>query len=210
MVRERLGMRRAGLMAASLLVVAGCARSLPPAPTVVGDAVAAAPDYVIGPLDDLQVFVWGTDALSTGAKVRPDGRITLPLAEDIQAAGKTPTTQLAREVELVLVPFVRQPKVSVIVTDFGDAIGQTVRVVGEVQNSQAVPYRAGMTVLDVMVAVSGLGDFADGDRATLVRGRGTDQKLYGLRLDALMRSGDTATNSPVLPGDIILVPKSLI
>lgn len=209
MVRERLGMRWAGLMAASLLVVAGCARSLPPAPTVVGDAAAAAPDYVIGPLDDLQVFVWGADSLSTGAKVRPDGRITLPLAEDIQAAGKTPT-QLAREVELVLVPFVRQPKVSVIVTDFGDAIGQTVRVVGEVQNSQAVPYRAGMTVLDVMVAVGGLGDFADGDRATLVRGRGTDQKLYGLRLDALMRSGDTATNSPVLPGDIILVPKSLI
>ena len=127
----------------------------------------------------------------------------------VDTAGKTPT-ELAREVETKLAEFVQDPIVTIIVTSFGDATDQTVRVVGEAQQPVSVPYRANMTVLDLMVAVGGLTEFAAGNRAVLVRGQGPEKQVYGLRLDDLINGGDVAANTPVLPGDIIIVPKSLL
>ena len=191
----------------ALLPVA-CSSGLPPAPEIAEEPTDA-PEYRIAPLDSLNVFVWQLPDLSLAAPVRPDGRISLPLVEDVVAAGKTPT-ELAREVETKLAEFVQDPIVTIIVTSFGDATDQTVRVVGEAQQPVSVPYRANMTVLDLMVAVGGLTEFAAGNRAVLVRGQGPERQVYGLRLDDLINGGDVAANTPVLPGDIIIVPKSLL
>jgi polysaccharide export outer membrane protein len=132
----------------------------------------------------------------------------MPLVEDLPAAGKTPT-ELARDVEGKLKEFIQEPIVTVIVTGFGQG-EQTVRVVGEAAQPVAIPFQANMTVLDVMVAVGGLTEFAAGNRAVLVRGRGQDERLYGLRLDDLVRRGDVSANRPLLPGDVIIVPKSFL
>jgi polysaccharide export outer membrane protein len=205
------GVRRlAGWVATLLLVLlpAACGSGLPPAPEVATEPTLA-PEYRIAPLDNLNVFVWQLPDLSLSAPVRPDGRISLPLVEDVVAAGKTPT-ELAREVESKLAEYVQDPIVTIIVTGFGGATDQTVRVVGEAQQPVAVPYRANMTVLDLMVAVGGLTEFAAGNRAVLVRGQGPDRQVYGLRLDDLINGGDVGANTPVLPGDIIIVPKSLL
>jgi polysaccharide biosynthesis/export protein len=196
------------LAALMLVVLAACSSSLPPAPEIAAEPTQA-PDYRIAPLDNLNVFVWQLPDLSLSAPVRPDGRISLPLVEDVVAAGKTPT-ELAREVESKLSEFVQDPIVTIIVTGFGSATDQTVRVVGEAQQPVAVPYRANMTVLDLMVAVGGLTEFAAGNRAVLIRGTGPDKTVYGLRLDDLINRRDVGANTPVLPGDVIIVPKSLL
>ncbi|MFN0025399.1 MAG: XrtA/PEP-CTERM system exopolysaccharide export protein [Parvularculaceae bacterium] len=170
-------------------------------------ASAPSPDYLIGPLDALEVFVWRAPELSTKITVRPDGRISTPLVEDMVAAGKTPT-QLSKDLERTLSQYVKSPQVSVIVSNFTSTFDQQVRVLGQAQKPIALPYQSGMTVLDVMVAVGGLTEFAAGNKAVLIRGKGEDRQSYRLRLDNLLRKGDITANVPVLPGDVILIPES--
>lgn len=195
----------------ALALLAGCAgvggENLRAAPTTASDAAAAAPDYLIGPLDQLEVFVWRSPELSTQITVRPDGRISTPLVEDMVASGKTPS-QLANDLEGALREYVRTPEVTVIVSNFSSTFDQQVRVLGEAQQPIALPYQAGMTVLDVMVSVGGLTEFAAGNRAVLIRGQGEDRQSYRLRLNDLLRKGNISANVPVLPGDVILIPES--
>ncbi len=167
----------------------------------------ATPEYLIGPYDQLQIFVWRAEELSTNVTVRPDGRISTPLVEDMQAAGKTPT-ELSADLEESLSTYVKTPEVTVIVDRFSSTFDQQVRVLGEATAPAALPYQAGMTVLDVMLGVGGLTEFAAGNRAKLIRGRDQDQKTYRVRLNDLMRRGDVSANVPVRPGDVILIPET--
>ncbi|GAB4533279.1 MAG: polysaccharide export protein [Amphiplicatus sp.] len=213
MLYRRFAALCAGLLA--VLALAGCGSSgllsagkLQTAPETAAEAHAAAPDYLIGPLDQLEVFVWRAPELSTNVTVRPDGRISTPLVNDMVAAGKTPS-QLAADLEGVLRKYVREPQVTVIVSNFSSTFDQQVRVLGEAQRPLALPFQAGMTVLDVMVAVGGLTEFAAGNRAVLIRGTGESRQSYRLKLDDLLRKGDISANVPVLPGDVILIPESV-
>jgi polysaccharide export outer membrane protein len=167
---------------------------------------AASPDYVIGPGDALQIFVWRNPELTTSVPVRPDGKISTPLVEDMPAVGKTPT-QLARDIEKVLAVYVKQPQVNVIVTQPASAFSQ-VKVIGQVLHAAAVPYREGMTVMDAVLAVGGLTTFAAGNRAQLVRTIDGKQIELHVRLDALLNHGDMSQNIPVRPGDVLVVPES--
>lgn len=191
---------------ASLLFVAmlqACS-GLKDASQVAASDTAAKPEYIIGPRDSIQIFVWRNPELTTTVTVRPDGKVTVPLIEDLQAAGKTPTV-LAREIEKQLEQFVQSPVVSVIMSGFVGPYDQQIRVVGEATNPQAIPYNEKMTALDVMIAVGGLTEFAAGNRAVLVR---EGQGSFRVRLDDLIRDGDVSANVPVLPGDILIVPQS--
>jgi polysaccharide export outer membrane protein len=167
---------------------------------------ASSPDYVIGPGDALQIFVWRNPELTTSVPVRPDGKISTPLVEDMPAVGKTPT-QLARDIEKVLAVYVKQPQVNVIVTQPASAYSQ-VKVIGQVLHASAVPYREGMTVMDAVLAVGGLTTFAAGNRAQLVRTVGGKQIELRVKLDALLNHGDMSQNLPVRPGDVLVVPES--
>jgi len=189
-----------------LLALGGCAtyEDLPPATP---GEVTEVPEYIIGPLDGLSVFVWRNPELSSGAIVRPDGRVTLPLVEDLQAAGKTPQ-QLARDIEEALGEYILDPIVTVSVGSFVGPFDQQIRIVGEASRPQAIPYRAQMTVLDVMIAVGGLTEFADGNRTTLVREVDGKQMKYRVRLDDLLQEGDITANVAVMPGDVIIIPES--
>ena len=150
------------------LLASACAFS-PEAPTEAPTAAKErAIDYRIGPQDQLSIFVWGNPELSTSVPVRPDGRISVPLIEDLQAENKTPT-ELARDVEKVLAEFVQNPVVTIIVTSFSGPFDQQIRVVGEASQPRAIPYRVNMTALDVMIEVGGLTQFAAGNRAVIVR-----------------------------------------
>lgn len=197
------------MLAALLLVVTSCTRQLPPPPQEVPSVFGTTAEYRIGPLDQLEVFVWRSPDLSSAAPVRPDGRISLPLIGEIEASGKT-APELGAEITTALRAFIQSPVVSVIVTNFGATGSQTISVVGEVTTPTSIPYRPGMTVLDVMIAVGGLSEFAAGDDAVLIRGRGEDEMLYGLKLDRLLDDGDLKSNAPILPGDVILIPKSFL
>lgn len=165
------------------------------------------PDYIIGANDNLSIFVWRNGDLSQSVPVRPDGRISTPLIEDMQAAGKTPT-QLARDLEEELKRYVQDPIVTVIVTGFVGPFDQQVRVVGEAQQPVAIPYRERMSMLDVMIAVGGLTDFAAGNRAVLVRSVDGESHSLRVRLDDLIKDGDVSANVPVLPGDVLIIPQS--
>ena len=164
-------------------------------------------EYRIGPGDQLRVFVFNQADLSVEVPVRPDGLISTPLVEDMQAAGKTPS-QLARDMEKRLAEYIRSPSVNVIVTGFVGNYGDQVRVVGQAAHPQALPYRSGMTLLDVMIAVGGLGEFAAGNRARLIRrvdGKNTETRV---RLDDLLNDGDIRANMQVQPGDVLIIPES--
>jgi polysaccharide export outer membrane protein len=190
-------------MLAATILVTGCATSsLPPAPK---QATASDYRYVIGPLDTINIVVWRNPELTTSVPVRPDGRITTPLAEDVQAIGRSPS-ELARDIEKSLSNFVRDPAVTVVVTGFQGPFNQQVRVIGEATRPAALPYRTGMTLLDAMIQVGGLTDYADGNSAVLVRA-GETQK-YGVRLRDLIGRGDIAANVELLPGDVIIIPQS--
>jgi polysaccharide biosynthesis/export protein len=167
----------------------------------------AAPDYIIGPGDNVNIFVWQQPDLSVTVPVRPDGRITTPLAEDVVAAGKTPT-QLARDMERVLSDYVRDPVVTVIVSGIVGPYSQQVRVIGQAADPQAIPYRENMTALDVMIAVRGLTDFAAGNRASIVRVVDGETRQFGVRLDDLIKRGDISANVHMLPGDILVIPET--
>lgn len=173
-------------------------------PQLAAPAVTA--DYVIGPGDELQVFVWRNAELTVLVPVRPDGKISTPLNEDMPAVGKTPM-QLARDIEKVLSVYVRSPQVNIIVTKPVSAFSQ-VKVIGQVLHPASVPYREGMTVLDVVLAVGGLGNFAAGNRAHIVRTDNGKQVELKVKLESLVNSGDMSQNLPLHPGDVLVVPES--
>lgn len=187
------------------MVVAGCASNgaFAPAPKAVPSVEHR---YKIGPLDVLSITVWRNPELSTTVTVRPDGRISMPLIDDVMAAGKNPS-EVSRELEKGLSKLIRDPSVTVLVTGFQGNYDEQIRIVGEAARPQAVPFRQQMTVLDVMIQVGGLTDYADGNSAVLVRGA-EKGKQYSLRLKDLLKRGDISANAPVMPGDIIIVPQS--
>ena len=199
-----------GVMIVGLL--AGCAQPTAPVPTA--DTAAqrnvSAPDYVIGPGDTLSVFVYRAPELSSnGLPVRPDGRLSLPLIPDIEAAGKTPTS-LAREIERRLKEFVREPNVTVMVQSFIGQPNRQIRVIGEAAQPMAMPYREGMTVLDVMIEVKGLTRYAAGNRAHIARRERDDVPVQQIpvRLSDLLRDGDISQDMPMRPGDTLVIPQS--
>jgi len=198
------------LLTVLLVFIAGCGSSGATAADPKQQAVTPEQqaEYRIGPGDQLNVFVFNQPELSIQVPVRPDGLISTPLVEDLQAAGKTPS-ELARDMEKKLAEYVRSPSVNVIVTGFVGNYGDQVRVVGQAAHPQALPYRSGMTVLDVMIAVGGLGQFAAGNRARLVR-RAADGKTTEtrVRLDDLLNDGDIKANMTVQPGDVLIIPES--
>jgi polysaccharide biosynthesis/export protein len=163
--------------------------------------------YKVGPGDEVEIFVWGNEELTTSVEVRPDGKITTRLVEDMDASGKTPT-ELARHIEEAYSEYVRSAVVSVIVEDFVGIPSQQVRVVGEAVNPQKIPFRRHMTLLDLMIEVGGLTDFADGNNVVLVRYFGGGQKTFRLRVEDMLEDGDISANMPMYPGDIIIVPES--
>ncbi len=163
--------------------------------------------YVIGPGDTMEIFVWGNEELTTTGIVRPDGKFTTRLVEDLEASGKT-STQLARDIEAAYSKYVRSPVVSVIVNGFVGVPEQKVRVVGEASQPISVPYRKHMTLLDLMVDVGGITEYAAGNKAVLVRLENGGQRSYGLRLDDLINGGDISANLNLLPGDIVIIPES--
>jgi polysaccharide biosynthesis/export protein len=194
--------RFASLLVAAALV-AGCSvTGLPAAPPK-----AAQPEYryQIGPGDQLEINVWRHPELSTRVPVRPDGKIAAPLIEDLPAIGRNPT-ELAREIEERLKKFVRDPVVTVLVTNFVGVSAEQVRVVGQATKPSALAYRQGMTLLDVMIAVGGITEFASGNRAVLIR-QSEDNKQYNVRLRDLLKGGDVTANVEMLPGDVIMIPE---
>jgi len=192
------------LMCASVIACSGLP-DLPPAATT--PPPGSGPEYIIGPLDNVNVFVWRNPELSQTVPVRPDGRITIPLIEDLPAAGKTPT-QLARDVEQQLKKFIQDPIVTVIVTGFNGPYNRQVRVIGEAAHPQGLPYRENMTLLDAMIAVGGLTQFAAGNRSVVLRETDGKQQEFRVRLRDLVIYGDVAANAPLLPGDVLIIPQS--
>ncbi|MCC6924263.1 XrtA/PEP-CTERM system exopolysaccharide export protein [Novosphingobium sp.] len=195
------------------LALTGCAGSgsgpqLPPASFV---AMQEGPgeDYIIGPLDELTIFVWRNPELGAKVQVRPDGRITTPLITDMPAVGKTPK-MLADDITLQLSQFIQDPLVSVIVNKFSGTYSQQVRVIGATGKPASLPYRANMTLLDAMIAVGGLSEYAAGNRAKLIRfdKESGKQKEFALRLGDLLRKGDSKANVMLMPGDVIIIPES--
>lgn len=181
-----------------------------PATTFVASREGPGEEYVIGPLDSLQIFVWRNPELSAKVQVRPDGRITTPLISDMPAVGKTPA-MLADDLKIALGEYIKDPIVSVIVENFSGTFSQQIRVVGATEKPASIPYRANMTLLDAMIAVGGLSEFAAGNRARLVRfDKNTgQQREYRLRLSALLKNGDTSANVRLEPGDVIIIPESM-
>ena len=197
----------AGLLLSALsLLTAGCAshKQFPPAP---GLTDAQDYTYLIGAGDALNIIVWRNPELSMAVPVRPDGKIAAPLVEELVAQGKT-STQLARDVENQLSKYVRDPVVTVLVTGFVGPYSEQIRVVGEAARPQFLNYKKNMTVLDVMIAVGGLTDFADGNAATILR-TGDGGKRYAVRLKDLIKRGDVSANAEMRPGDILVIPQSL-
>jgi polysaccharide export outer membrane protein len=185
------------------LGLAGCGTSMPSAPS---KAALSDYKYVIGPGDSLNIVVWRNPELSTTVPVRPDGKFTSPLIEDMIAIGKNPT-DLAREIETRLKKYIQDPVVTVIVSGFSGPTSEQIRVVGQATKPQALPYRQNMTLLDVMIAVGGITEFAAGNRAVLVRAV-ENNKEYGVRLRDLLKGGDVSANVEMLPGDVIIIPES--
>ena len=193
------------IIAVSILGLTGCGYnaglSSPPS------AQSGSPDYIIGPGDTVNIFVWRNADLSQSVSVRPDGKITTPLVEDIPASGKTPT-QLARDMEAALSTYIKNPVVTVIMSGFRGPYSQQIRVVGQATRPQALPYSDRMSLLDVMIAVGGLTEFADGDKATIIRHVDGTRQQYRVDIDALIDRGDMSANVDMLPGDILIIPEA--
>ncbi|MEO8752048.1 MAG: XrtA/PEP-CTERM system exopolysaccharide export protein [Casimicrobiaceae bacterium] len=189
-----------GVVAA--LTLAACATPYPAAPREAG---VVDYEYIIGPLDTLSIIVWRNPELSLAVPVRPDGKVTTPLVEDVQALGKSPT-QLARDLEKALSKYIRDPVVTVIVTSFVGPSTEQIRVIGEATKPQVLPFRKSMSLLDVMIQVGGLTDFADGNAASIYRV--AEGKSYSVRLRDLVKRGDITANVDMRPGDILIIPQS--
>ena len=208
----RIALTRFAGVALAPLALAACTAGgpeLPPA-SYVPAPEAPSEEYIIGPLDEITIHVWRNPELSAEKiQVRPDGRITIPLVRDMTAVGKTPT-QLQEDIRVELEKYIEQPIVSVIVNEFVSTFDQQIRIVGSTEQPASLPYRANMTVLDAMIAVGGLGEFAAGNRAKLLRYEGPErkQKEYRLRLADLLKRGDSSANVMLKPGDVIIIPES--
>ncbi|KQM19337.1 XrtA/PEP-CTERM system exopolysaccharide export protein [Novosphingobium sp. Leaf2] len=196
------------------LVLTGCAgagpaKQLPPA-AFVSMQEGPGEDYIIGPLDQLTVFVWRNPELGAKVQVRPDGRITTPLITDMPAVGKTPA-MLAQDIRLQLSQYIEDPLVSVIVDGFSGTFSQQIRIVGATEKPASIPYRANMTVLDAMIAVGGLSEYAAANSARLIRfDKATGkQQEYKLRLGDLLKKGEAQANVMLAPGDVIIIPESM-
>jgi polysaccharide export outer membrane protein len=201
--------------AASGLALGGCASTgttgaTLPAASFVSEANEVSENYIIGPMDEITVFVWRNQELGARVQVRPDGRITTPLISDMVAVGKTPA-QLAQDITGVLSRYIQDPLVSVMVDRANGTFSQQIRVVGATTRPASIPYRANMTLLDAMIAVGGLNEFAAGNRARLIRRDRTsgEQREYDLRIASLLRRGDTSANVRLEPGDVIIIPESM-
>ena len=199
------------LMAVTLSGCAGTSGKpeLPPA-TFVSTQEGPGEEYVIGPLDELTIFVWRNPELGAKVQVRPDGRITTPLITDMPAVGKTPAV-LAEDIKGALKQYIENPLVSVIVNNFSGTFSQQIRVVGATEKPASIPYRANMTLLDAMISVGGLSEFAAGNKARLVRfDKATGkQKEFAVRITDLIKRGDTRANVMLAPGDVIIIPESM-
>jgi len=187
-------------------MLVGCANfsapKYPPAPVL---AATQDYNYIVGPGDNLNIIVWRNPELSMSVPVRPDGKVTTPLVDELVAHGKT-STEIARDVEKALAKYVRDPIVTVIVTGFVGPYSEQIRVVGEAAKPQFLPYKQKMTLLDVMIAVGGLTDFADGNAASIQRASEGD-KRYGVRIKDLIKRGDLSANVEMRPGDVLVIPQ---
>lgn len=192
------------VVALSVALLAGCASS--PFPAAPASAPSDDYSYVIGAGDGLNIMVWRNPELSMSVPVRPDGKIAAPLVDEMVVQGKT-SVQVAREVEKQLGKYVRDPVVTVIVTNFVGPYSEQIRVVGEAAKPQFLPFKQKMTVLDVMIAVGGLTDFAAGNSATILR-TAEGNKQYSVRLKDLLKRGDVSANVEMRPGDILIIPQS--
>lgn len=199
-----MNLPRVLLMALVAVVLAGCASTAhPPAPTNAGTQDYS---YIIGPGDGLNIMVWRNPELSMQVPVRPDGKISAPLIDEMVAQGKN-SVEIARDIEKQLSKYVRDPVVTVIVTGFVGPFSEQIRVVGEAAKPQFLPYKQKMTLLDVMIAVGGLTDFAAGNSATILRSS-EGNKQYSVRLKDLIKRGDVSANVEMRPGDILIIPQS--
>lgn len=202
-------MRLAMSLLAAASATCAVAKELPPA-SFVGSYEGPGEEYVIGPLDQLTIFVWRNPELGAKVQVRPDGRITTPLISDLPAVGRTPA-QLSEDIRTALTKYVKDPLVSVIVENFSGTYSQQVRIVGATEKPASLPYRANMTLLDAMIAVGGLNEFASGNRARLIRfDRATGKQVeYELKIARLLKKGDASANVKLEPGDVIIIPESM-
>lgn len=196
------------LALAAFMLTAGCGgarMSREAAEAAAGHSQSS--EYLIGPGDTLQVFVWRNPEISVTVPVRPEGRISTPLVEDMMAAGKTPT-RLARDIERTLSKYIKSPVVTVIVTDFVGTFGEQIRVVGQAVNPQSLSYRSNMTLLDVMIEVGGLTEYAAGNKAKIIRRVGEREMKVAARLEDLLQEGDIKANVRMMPGDILIIPEA--
>src|SRR5512139_1643760 len=193
----------------AVVAMAGCSSTptYPPAPAQTGKYDWS---YLLGPGDSVQVFVWRNPEVSGTFPIRPDGKMTMNLIEDLQASGKTPT-QLARDIEKALSKYIQEPIVTVIVAGGIGPYNQQVRVLGEASKPQAMAYHEGMSLVDVMIAAGGLSDFADGNKAYISRIAKEDGERVqlGVRLEDLLRGGDSTANVEIRPGDVLVIPETL-
>ena len=188
----------------SALILGGCAGT----PRLsAGDEQVPTHDYLVGPGDSVNIIVWRNPEVSMSVPVRPDGKITTPLVEDLPATGKT-SSQLARDIEKALAKYIQDPIVTVIVTGFVGPYSEQIRVIGQAAKPQALPFRENMTALDVLIAVGGITEFAAGNKATIIRNVGGKQQQFGVRLSDLIKDGDISANVPMRPGDILVIPES--
>ena len=191
-------------VALSALTLGGCASTRT---TPVEQPKVATPDYLIGPGDNVNIIVWRNPEVSMSVPVRPDGKITTPLVEDLPASGKT-STQLARDIEKALAKFIQQPVVTVIVTGFVGTYDEQIRVIGQAAKPQALSYRSDMSLMDVLIAVGGVTEFASGNRASILRKVDGKMQKMPVRLDDLIKQGDISANVNMRPGDVLVIPES--
>lgn len=192
---------------ALLVFTVGESSGNPLPPPVAEEARPPMHNYLIGPGDSVNIIVWRNPEVSMSVPVRPDGKITTPLVDDLPASGKT-SSQLARDIEKALAKYIQDPVVTVIVTGFVGPYSEQIRVIGQAAKPQALPYREGMSLMDVLIAVGGITEFASGNKASIIRGVGEKQQKLAVRLDDLINEGDISANTPMHPGDILVIPES--
>ncbi len=193
-------------VALATLGMSGCA-STPRTGAMADPTPAPASDYLIGPGDNVNIVVWRNPEVSTSVPVRPDGKITTPLVEDLQASGKTSTT-LARDIEKALEKYIQQPVVTVIVTSFVGNYSEQIRVIGQAARPQALAYRRDMSLMDVLIAVGGVTEFASGNKAIIIRKIDGKSEKLAVRLNDLIKQGDISANIYMRPGDVLVIPES--